>query len=117
MMIVNGFKTASKKREETTAEIKIKKKISHPGMVAVDEELRLGPGGSGSHAGRRERIQHRFVASSAAATVVHFVAAAGLGEHADALGRGRAFVEHRVASGVRSTCGHLSEQNIQTCRR
>lgn len=74
--------------------------VTHPRMVAVHEELRLGPGGSGGHAGRHERVQYRVLAPSA---VVHFVAAARLGEHADALGRRRPFPEHRVTSGVRST--------------
>lgn len=77
---------------------------THPGMVSVHEELRLGAGGAGRHAGRHERVEHRLFASSSA--VVQLVAAARLGEHPDALRRRRAFAEHRVAPRVRSACEH-----------
>lgn len=82
-------------------------------MIAVHEELRLGPGGSSGHAGRDESVQYRFLAPSA---VVHFVAATGLGEHANALGRRRSFPEHRVTSGVRSTCEQRTKTTMRTIR-
>lgn len=87
--------------------------VTHPRMVSVDKKLRLCPGRSGRDAWRHESVQHRLLvsASSTAPAIVQFVTTASLGEHADRLGSRRALPEHRIASGMRSTCWRDKPKN------